>query len=129
MRVGIHGLSMGFHALGNFGNAKRSLVQEPAYFGFLLRRRGPAAAELLSLRFGSLQTGLRAFDQQIAFELGHRAENTHCEFARGTRQIDAAQRQAMHPQANSARREITFASALGAEGRVFELRRPDHLGL
>jgi hypothetical protein len=77
-----------------------AFVQQPADFGFLLRRQRPAPAELLSLRFGSLQTGLCAFDQQIAFELRHRTQHSHCEFARGAVQIDAAQRQAMHPHAD-----------------------------
>jgi hypothetical protein len=71
-----------------------------ADLGILRWCQGGWSPQRLPLGFSASQTRLSALDEQAAFKLRHRRDNTHCHLPRRVGQIDATQRSALHADAH-----------------------------
>jgi hypothetical protein len=93
------GLPAGFEFTRQGGDAG-SFVQPLRNVSALVLREARRPSKRLTFGFCSAQAGLRALDQEIAFELGHGVDDGHRQLAGRTGEIDPAQGKAMNPDSD-----------------------------
>lgn len=86
-----------------------------------VRRAGRPSG--LPCGLGAGETGLRAFDQEIALELGDRIDHAHGQLSRRAGQIDASKGQAMHPDPHLFEPRRGGADVNGVTSKTVELGR------